>query len=478
MSIRTGHNLRFRVKISLVFLGIFLSLLLVEITLRCAGAFSVFLQERHNLLSLTRGYSYRILCVGESTTRVGGDCSYPSQLERILNQRSGKRHYTVINGGVVGIDTGGLVARLEDEIDLYKPAMIVAMMGINDRWVREFNVPSQVPPALSFVYRLKTYKLARLAAMHVYSCFHRPPEFAGAEPWNQPDYRQMDVGHPDVMRRDEPEYKRYKRAGADYISQYRFGEAHQALVKACELNPGDSRIYSLLAFCAQCQSQLSLAGEYAAKAIEADPEYYAGYLDLASILRDNHNPAKAGEILKKAVALRPERAEGYCELASICRFSGKAREAEEYFRNALSIDPGCETAAAGLGALYESDGNLPESRRLLETAQRLRAERYGAATAGNFLKLQGISTRRGIALVIAQYPMRPLQQLRDLYTRTGGLIFVDNEGIFKDAVRSHGFNTYFRDMFAGDFGHCTPEGNRLLAGNIADAILNAQEAKP
>jgi hypothetical protein len=26
-------------------------------------------------------------------------------------------------------------------------------------------------------------------------------------------------------------------------------------------------------------------------------------------------------------------------------------------------------------------------------------------------------------------------------------------------------------MFGGDFGHCTPEGNRLLAENITEVIL-------
>jgi len=25
-------------------------------------------------------------------------------------------------------------------------------------------------------------------------------------------------------------------------------------------------------------------------------------------------------------------------------------------------------------------------------------------------------------------------------------------------------------IFAGDFGHCTPGGNKLLAGNIANAL--------
>lgn len=33
------------------------------------------------------------------------------------------------------------------------------------------------------------------------------------------------------------------------------------------------------------------------------------------------------------------------------------------------------------------------------------------------------------------------------------------------------YKEYFGDMFAGDFGHCTKKGNRLLAENIANVIL-------
>jgi len=51
------------------------------------------------------------------------------------------------------------------------------------------------------------------------------------------------------------------------------------------------------------------------------------------------------------------------------------------------------------------------------------------------------------------------------------VIFVDNERIFKDAIGKKGYNKYFTDMFGGDFGHCTQKGNKLLAENIANAIL-------
>lgn len=41
----------------------------------------------------------------------------------------------------------------------------------------------------------------------------------------------------------------------------------------------------------------------------------------------------------------------------------------------------------------------------------------------------------------------------------------------REAVKKDGYDTYFVDRFAGDFGHCTVKGNKLLADNIAAAIL-------
>jgi hypothetical protein len=33
------------------------------------------------------------------------------------------------------------------------------------------------------------------------------------------------------------------------------------------------------------------------------------------------------------------------------------------------------------------------------------------------------------------------------------------------------YSGLFMDSFAGDFGHCTRIGNRLIAGNLAEVIL-------
>jgi hypothetical protein len=52
-----------------------------------------------------------------------------------------------------------------------------------------------------------------------------------------------------------------------------------------------------------------------------------------------------------------------------------------------------------------------------------------------------------------------------------GIIFVYNERVFKEALMRGRYEDYFADRFAGDFGHGTPKGNRLLAENIANTIL-------
>ena len=101
----------------------------------------------------------------------------------------------------------------------------------------------------------------------------------------------------------------------------------------------------------------------------------------------------------------------------------------------------------------------------------MRSENYPAVTINNYRKLKEILDRKGIKLVCVQYPMRNAEPLRRIFGKDEGVIFVDNESIFKEAVKIGGYKKFFRDMFAGDFGHCTQKGNELLAQNIADVIL-------
>ncbi|MDP7113894.1 MAG: hypothetical protein QGH45_18130 [Myxococcota bacterium] len=56
--------------------------------------------------------------------------------------------------------------------------------------------------------------------------------------------------------------------------------------------------------------------------------------------------------------------------------------------------------------------------------------------------------------------------------RHPGLVFVDNGPTFEEAIARQGYDRLFIDRFAREFGHCTPEGNRLIAANVAAAIAD------
>ena len=70
-----------------------------------------------------------------------------------------------------------------------------------------------------------------------------------------------------------------------------------------------------------------------------------------------------------------------------------------------------------------------------------------------------------------QYPVRSVDSLKKILDSDKSIIFVDNEKVFKDAIKKEKYEDYFIDNFAGDFGHCTAKGNQLLAENVADVLL-------
>ena len=93
-----------------------------------------------------------------------------------------------------------------------------------------------------------------------------------------------------------------------------------------------------------------------------------------------------------------------------------------------------------------------------------------AVYIANYFKLYQILDKYGIPLVAAQYPMRSVAPLEHIFA-SKKVYLVDNESLFKDPIAEFGYETFFIDYFAGDFGHCTAEGNKLLAENIKDVIL-------
>jgi len=125
-----------------------------------------------------------------------------------------------------------------------------------------------------------------------------------------------------------------------------------------------------------------------------------------------------------------------------------------------------------LAVLEWQAGNADEAEYYHEQIADYLDRSDSPVTRKNYMSLWRELHQRGIQLVAMQYPMRPLAPLQRLLAEASDVVLVDNEHVFKRALLGRPFTELFVDLFAGDFGHATAEGNRILAENVADSILN------
>ncbi|MDD4909343.1 MAG: tetratricopeptide repeat protein [Candidatus Omnitrophica bacterium] len=365
--------------------GIVLFFLLLELGMRAGAALLAYSQEHRNIVSLRQKHTCRIVCLGESTT-AGGMYSYPARLEEVLNNAGIGREFSVINKGVVGIDTSGILAGLDGVLDKYEPDIVIAMMGANDeRPHLLFHVDSG-STIVDLLAGLKTVKLARMLWFNINSRI-RPP-----------------------------------------------------------------------------------------RAIRSATENSTVYFDLGQFYRDRREYVKAEEMFRAAAQENTADYRPYFELGCLYKKRGDFSGAAGMFKRAIELEPDNDRAYRGILAIYNELSLYGDGKEYLALLLEMKKRHYRPSaiitlTPNNYRKLKEALEKRGILLVCAQYPMRSIEPLEEIFGSGEGVILVDNEKIFKDAVRSGGYDRYFTDTFGGDFGHCTAEGNLLLAKNIADVIM-------
>lgn len=373
-------------KIAVIICGLFFSIILLEIGIRLGGLILLYRQEYRNVQAIKQNGVYRIMCLGESTTAG----QYPGPLEDILNKRNVGIRFSVIDKGIVGINTVVILSQLQQNLDTYKPNMVIVMAGNNDMGIKYYK---GIPEVNATVFRhWRIYRLMRLLYMRIIKKLKKQDIYGLAllKPENDNNYLKL---------------------GRLYQTQGKYPQAEELFKKAIELNPGNNFAYIGLGWIYRVQ------GEY----------------------------SKAEELFKKIISLYPENYRAYGAMSVLYEEMGEPELAKGYTGNAA---------------------NGP------------RLGYYNPVTVNSYRKFKEILSRRGIRLVCVQYPMRSLGPLRKIFENDEkGVIFVDNERVFKEAVKKEGFGELFLDMSGGDFGHCTKKGNALLAENIANVILTEAFSK-
>jgi tetratricopeptide (TPR) repeat protein len=221
--------------------------------------------------------------------------------------------------------------------------------------------------------------------------------------------------------------------------------------------------------------KLSQAEDSLKKVIEVCPNCVRAYIELGHLEQEQRGCGcrQAEDFFKKAIEIDPKNANVHAELGWLYRCQGKLSQAEDILREAIACNPKNKHVLEAMASLYEEMGKPELAQEYAKKANKSGLEDPAAVTVNNYRKLKEILDRKGIKLVCVQYPMHSVEPLKKIFGKDEGVIFVDNESVFKEALKKSGYKykEYFRDMFGGDFGHCTPKGNMLLAQNIANVIL-------
>lgn len=416
---RTPATTSRRARVALILLGVALGLGLLEVGLRLAGAVWLWRRARHDAVATTAGDVVRVLCLGESTTALGGDAAYPRQLERTLNREGAGLRFAVVNAGVPGITSDAVLAGLDDLLDRHRPDVVVAMLGVNDTLVGRADVHGL--PAFT---ALRVVKLAHFLVQAARA------RLGDATPANAPAHPivAQAVGALTAGRRDEAVALLRGAAAApdapvDVVRTWamvlngmsRFDEARAILETWLAQHPDHTELRELV---------------------------WQVELDRAKLAFEQRRLGDADAVLSALETELPDTA--------------RRARAESLAKRA---------------AIAELRGRGADAARLRASAAALRTDAVPAFTVRNYRELVRRVRARGIRMVAVQYPLRPVAGLQALLGDPPDVDLVDNEAVFQEALGTAPWETWFTDAFAGDFGHMTPAGARLLAENVARAIL-------
>jgi lysophospholipase L1-like esterase len=392
----------------------------------------------------------------------------------------------VLNKGVSASTTTGILERLPAQLDRYRPDIVVAMMGINDHLDRRIAPVGALASILARVRDFRVVKLYTLLAEHLGlraqpSAETRP--LRTRKPW----FSQTEASLRTARAREE-------------LLRNDVAAARRRLEKILRVDPADFEALDALAYSEAVWKgpdrarrtidsvELRLERSFASNPgdLRTRDALLRVYMMRASekieLLRESlREDLRAARLLQLDV--RKQIAGTLSDLAGSSARSGQVGEAAEDVRLALEVvpDEAYEQRArlhAQLAELQNRNGahaEAKESRRLANELERLVPTDL---TQSNYRELRRLLGERGIRLVAVQYPRRPLASLRAMLDDAPEVVFVDNERLFDEAVERTSFGALFADHFAGDFGHMTAAGKRLLAENVAREILRLYPPPP
>ena len=95
------------------------------------------------------------------------------------------------------------------------------------------------------------------------------------------------------------------------------------------------------------------------------------------------------------------------------------------------------------------------------------------ALAESFKEIYSIAKRHDVQLMVMQYPTMDVSELYP-YFPDSDVVFISNEEPFRTLLLNTSYEELFKDRQGGFFGHSTELGHRMIAENVAQAIVDLE----
>ncbi|MBN2368336.1 hypothetical protein JXC34_04920, partial [Candidatus Woesearchaeota archaeon] len=234
--------------------------------------------------------------------------------------------------------------------------------------------------------------------------------------------------------------------------------------------------------------------------IAQSPENSEALFRLGMIEKELGNYPRSEELLKRSLLAEDYDAGTYLELGYIYRVLGRYSESEKMFMEYINRSKSPDKGYAELGILFFLSGDFRTSEEMIDSALNLNPENDQALiyhqklahpqdnisayefTKTNYNSIYFTLEKNNIRYAAMQYPTLKSDKLKELFSENDQqkILFISNFDNFKKGLEEKEYQALFVDrcatginhaLFRGEFGHCTAEGNRLIAESAADTIL-------
>ena len=453
-------------KILLIFLGIFLSLIILECGLRFAGFVLYSYQQYKNNKALENKSQYTIMCLGESTTSK----QYPIQLQEILNEKYPNK-FSVIDCGVPKINLENLFLFIENNINKYNPDIAICMMGINNTYdFIDHSITDFDNTSLSLRSKLKIFNLFSLLKAHIKSLLHL----------NEIN-SQEDINKDERLKEIERLFNEGKYDEVINLSEKTLKEYNNELIFFYYCNS----VFRYANFIVKDDIEKEiLKNKYLSLAKQAiDEKLYvarAFYYEviLFELIYQENNIEEAKKLIHNLIYDIKDIEILNDNLYNLIKPLLTEEQKKYIFQQIQKTSEISFYKFKIIESLEQK--NLTEFNEYCNKLEILRLFYPDTQTYKLYKLIVKKLVDNNIKVICMQYPIRsikPLQeQLKDepYYDK---LTFISNEKTFKNALINNSFSALFVDQFAGDFGHCTDLGNTIIAENVVKTLENILDLK-